>query len=260
MLQYQKGLTWNFECCKNFQLHWMLFYWRFWDSTCCHSIGFSKEKPLQKQTTTVERIWNNLWSSSMEYHVYSWFWCIVQSHTAKTPWKFNSSPLNSYLHPIGKDRLPTTIFSGAMYDKLSGAHELSGPIIEFTWTMRWDLDCIDVLKNSLFASNGGSSKERCSITFGIDMSDMNRHGICDEPWDRVTHGRISFVNFWQVVWYQSWPEVNTRLNWKSSDGPHGRRMTCKRRKSLLMFHHSVTSNIFAASGFGDNEPKKDTST
>ena len=29
-----------------------------------------------------------------------------------TPPKFNSSPLKSYRNPIGKDRLPTTIFQG----------------------------------------------------------------------------------------------------------------------------------------------------
>ena len=33
---------------------------------------------------------------------------------ATTPPKFNSSPLKSYRNPIGKDRLPTTFFSGSM--------------------------------------------------------------------------------------------------------------------------------------------------
>jgi len=35
-----------------------------------------------------------------------------------TPLKFNSSPLKSCRASIGKDRLPTTIFSGALAVKL----------------------------------------------------------------------------------------------------------------------------------------------
>ena len=40
-------------------------------------------------------------------------------HSLHTLPKFNSSPLKSYLDPIGKDRLPTTIFQGRTKDRLT---------------------------------------------------------------------------------------------------------------------------------------------
>ena len=44
---------------------------------------------------------------------------LVESYWG-TPPKFNSSPLKSYRNPIGKDRLPTTIFQGLYTLNLGG--------------------------------------------------------------------------------------------------------------------------------------------